>query len=136
MHPRTGVKSSTTDIIGIQSKAIACPTLIRPPSLRVFWTKTREATSRYAPRSRFRPSRTIFPAQMCYKQSAFTFRAYIHSNVKCPVYRYMNDDGVATVTDFLPRQPSSATTRPLLSWLIRRVEVPSDVPLCSPISSH
>jgi hypothetical protein len=35
----------------------------------------------------------------------------------------MNEDGVVTVTDFLPRQPSSSTTRPLLSWLIRRVEV-------------
>ncbi|KAH9948315.1 glycoside hydrolase family 15 protein [Amylocystis lapponica] len=30
---------------------------------------------------------------------------------------------VATVTDFLPRQPSSAKARPLLAWLIRRVEV-------------
>ncbi|KAJ3535070.1 hypothetical protein NM688_g7030 [Phlebia brevispora] len=37
--------------------------------------------------------------------------------------RFMNDKGVATVTDFLPRQPRSATARPLLSWLIRRVEV-------------
>ncbi|KAI0768949.1 Six-hairpin glycosidase-like protein [Irpex lacteus] len=30
--------------------------------------------------------------------------------------------GVVTVTDFLPRQPSSATARPLLSWLVRRVD--------------
>ncbi|KAI0642834.1 glycoside hydrolase family 15 protein [Trametes meyenii] len=37
--------------------------------------------------------------------------------------KYLNEQGVATVTDFLPRQPSSATTRPLLAWLIRRVEV-------------
>ncbi|CAL1713826.1 unnamed protein product [Somion occarium] len=37
--------------------------------------------------------------------------------------KFLNDKGVATVTDFLPRQPSSNTARPLLSWLIRRVEV-------------
>lgn len=37
--------------------------------------------------------------------------------------KFLNDQGVATVTDFLPRQPSSSTTRPLLAWLIRRVEV-------------
>ncbi|KAI0350153.1 glycoside hydrolase family 15 protein [Trametes cingulata] len=37
--------------------------------------------------------------------------------------KYLNEQGVATVTDFLPRQPSSATARPLLAWLIRRVEV-------------
>ncbi|KAI0738815.1 glycoside hydrolase family 15 protein [Daedaleopsis nitida] len=37
--------------------------------------------------------------------------------------KYLNEGGVATVTDFLPRQPSSATARPLLAWLIRRVEV-------------
>ncbi|KAL4244526.1 Glycoside hydrolase family 15 protein [Abortiporus biennis] len=37
--------------------------------------------------------------------------------------KFLNDKGVATVTDFLPRQPSNATTRPLLSWLVRRVEV-------------
>ncbi|KAH9919187.1 glycoside hydrolase family 15 protein [Epithele typhae] len=37
--------------------------------------------------------------------------------------KYLNEAGVATVTDFLPRQPSSSTTRPLLAWLIRRVEV-------------
>ncbi|PIL34777.1 hypothetical protein GSI_02564 [Ganoderma sinense ZZ0214-1] len=37
--------------------------------------------------------------------------------------KYLNEDGVAAVTDFLPRQPSSATARPLLAWLIRRVEV-------------
>ncbi|KAI1782424.1 glycoside hydrolase family 15 protein [Ganoderma leucocontextum] len=37
--------------------------------------------------------------------------------------KYLNEDGVAAVTDYLPRQPSSATARPLLAWLIRRVEV-------------
>ncbi|KAI0369449.1 glycoside hydrolase family 15 protein [Pilatotrama ljubarskyi] len=37
--------------------------------------------------------------------------------------KYLNEQGVATVTDFLPRQPKSATARPLLAWLIRRVEV-------------
>nr|VWO95362.1 N/A [Ganoderma boninense] len=29
----------------------------------------------------------------------------------------------AAIPDYLPRQPSSATARPLLAWLIRRVEV-------------
>lgn len=37
--------------------------------------------------------------------------------------KFLNDQGVAAVTDFLPRQPSSASTKPLLHWLIRRVEV-------------
>ncbi|EMD39530.1 glycoside hydrolase family 15 protein [Gelatoporia subvermispora B] len=37
--------------------------------------------------------------------------------------KYLNDKGVATVTDFLPRNPSSEKARPLLAWLIRRVEV-------------
>ncbi|TBU39361.1 glycoside hydrolase family 15 protein [Dichomitus squalens] len=37
--------------------------------------------------------------------------------------KFLNEEGVATVTDYLPRQPSSATARPLLAWLIRRVEV-------------
>ncbi|KAI0655453.1 glycoside hydrolase family 15 protein [Cubamyces menziesii] len=37
--------------------------------------------------------------------------------------KYLNEQGVATVTDYLPRQPSSAKARPLLAWLIRRVEV-------------
>ncbi|GBE78663.1 Uncharacterized protein SCP_0115540 [Sparassis crispa] len=37
--------------------------------------------------------------------------------------KFLNEQGVATVTDFLPRQSRGATTRPLLPWLIRRVEV-------------
>ncbi|KZT12312.1 glycoside hydrolase family 15 protein [Laetiporus sulphureus 93-53] len=37
--------------------------------------------------------------------------------------KFLNDQGVATITDFLPRQPKSSTARPLLAWLIRRVEV-------------
>ncbi|KAI0962784.1 hypothetical protein AcW1_000062 [Taiwanofungus camphoratus] len=37
--------------------------------------------------------------------------------------KFLNDYGVATVTDFLPRQPTNLTARPLLAWLIRRVEV-------------
>ncbi|CDO72280.1 Glycoside Hydrolase Family 15 protein [Trametes cinnabarina] len=37
--------------------------------------------------------------------------------------KYLNEQGVVTITDFLPRQPTSAKTRPLLAWLIRRVEV-------------
>ncbi|OSC98195.1 glycoside hydrolase family 15 protein [Trametes coccinea BRFM310] len=37
--------------------------------------------------------------------------------------KYLNEQGVTTVTDFLPRQPTSAKARPLLTWLIRRVEV-------------
>lgn len=34
-------------------------------------------------------------------------------------------------SDFLPRQPSSATARPLLTWLIRRVEVSPFLPACT-----
>ncbi|TFY53353.1 hypothetical protein EVJ58_g9498 [Rhodofomes roseus] len=37
--------------------------------------------------------------------------------------KFLNDQGVATVTDYLPRQAKSAPTKPLLTWLIRRVEV-------------
>ncbi|OCH92848.1 glycoside hydrolase family 15 protein [Obba rivulosa] len=37
--------------------------------------------------------------------------------------KYLNEKGVATVTDFLPRNPTSSQARPLLAWLIRRVEV-------------
>ncbi|KIP11307.1 glycoside hydrolase family 15 protein [Phlebiopsis gigantea 11061_1 CR5-6] len=54
--------------------------------------------------------------------------------------RFMNERGVVTVTDFLPRQPSSATARPLLSWLVRRVEcVRGEVPLrleCAPAFNY
>jgi hypothetical protein len=37
--------------------------------------------------------------------------------------KFLNETGVVALTDFLPRQPSSATAKPLLHWLIRRVEV-------------
>ncbi|KAJ7763200.1 glycoside hydrolase family 15 protein [Mycena maculata] len=39
--------------------------------------------------------------------------------------KFMNEQGVVSVTDFLPRQagPPSAIKKPLLPWLIRRVEV-------------
>ncbi|KAL0565858.1 hypothetical protein V5O48_016160 [Marasmius crinis-equi] len=39
--------------------------------------------------------------------------------------KFMNESGVANVTDFLPRVPSTykANSKPLLHWLIRRVEV-------------
>ncbi|KAK0244700.1 glycoside hydrolase family 15 protein [Armillaria nabsnona] len=42
--------------------------------------------------------------------------------------KFMNEQGVVSVTDFLPRQKTSesvstTTTQPLLHWLIRRVEV-------------
>ncbi|KZT69354.1 glycoside hydrolase family 15 protein [Daedalea quercina L-15889] len=37
--------------------------------------------------------------------------------------KFLHDQGVATVTDFLPRHANAATTKPLLPWLIRRVEV-------------
>ncbi|TRM60616.1 glycoside hydrolase family 15 protein [Schizophyllum amplum] len=39
--------------------------------------------------------------------------------------KFMNEHGVASVTDFLPRVPSteSGSKKPLLPWLIRRVEV-------------
>jgi GH15 family glucan-1,4-alpha-glucosidase len=37
--------------------------------------------------------------------------------------KFLNDEGVASVTDFLPRHANGETKRPLLFWLIRRVEV-------------
>ncbi|KAF6749414.1 glycoside hydrolase family 15 protein [Ephemerocybe angulata] len=38
--------------------------------------------------------------------------------------KFMNDEGVVSVTDFLPRPPMSGSSpsKPLLQWLIRRVE--------------
>ncbi|KAJ7202147.1 glycoside hydrolase family 15 protein [Mycena pura] len=56
--------------------------------------------------------------------------------------KYMNEDGVASVTDFLPRQAvlPTATKKPLLPWLIRRVEViRGKVPLrmeCAPAFNY
>lgn len=35
--------------------------------------------------------------------------------------KFMNDEGVVSVTDFLPR-PSASSNKPMLQWLIRRVE--------------
>ncbi|KAI8986304.1 glycoside hydrolase family 15 protein [Trametes punicea] len=52
--------------------------------------------------------------------------------------KYLNEQGVATVTDFLPRQPSSAKARPLLAWLIRRV-IRGSMPLrveCAPAFNY
>ncbi|TFY72621.1 hypothetical protein EVG20_g363 [Dentipellis fragilis] len=37
--------------------------------------------------------------------------------------KFLNDEGVVSVTDFLPRNPSAAAHKPLLHWLVRRVEV-------------
>lgn len=37
--------------------------------------------------------------------------------------KFLSEEGVAVVTDFLPRQSEIKTTKPLLFWLIRRVEV-------------
>jgi GH15 family glucan-1,4-alpha-glucosidase len=37
--------------------------------------------------------------------------------------KFLSDKGVVCVTDFLPRQANGETKRPLLFWLIRRVEV-------------
>ncbi|KAA1468582.1 glycoside hydrolase family 15 protein [Dentipellis sp. KUC8613] len=37
--------------------------------------------------------------------------------------KFLNDEGVVSVTDFLPRNPSTAAHKPLLHWLVRRVEV-------------
>ncbi|KIK80436.1 glycoside hydrolase family 15 protein [Paxillus rubicundulus Ve08.2h10] len=37
--------------------------------------------------------------------------------------KFLNDKGVVSVTDFLPRQANGDSTRPMLFWLIRRVEV-------------
>lgn len=41
----------------------------------------------------------------------------------------MNDEGVISVTDFLPRNPHHVAHKPLLDWLIRRVEVCIPCPL-------
>ncbi|KAI0307573.1 glycoside hydrolase family 15 protein [Multifurca ochricompacta] len=37
--------------------------------------------------------------------------------------RFLNEEGVVSVTDFLPRNPTATAQKPLLHWLIRRVEV-------------
>ncbi|KAG6334242.1 hypothetical protein ID866_4848 [Astraeus odoratus] len=37
--------------------------------------------------------------------------------------KFLNDDGVVSVTDFLPRQANGDKSEPPLFWLIRRVEV-------------
>ncbi|KAG1739448.1 glycoside hydrolase family 15 protein [Suillus paluster] len=37
--------------------------------------------------------------------------------------KFLNEKGVVSVTDFLPRQENGTSTRPLLFWLVRRVEV-------------
>ncbi|KAI0775620.1 glycoside hydrolase family 15 protein [Trametes elegans] len=55
--------------------------------------------------------------------NSFTTKQSYLPNSNILQTKYLNEQGVATVTDFLPRQPSSATARPLLAWLIRRVEV-------------
>ncbi|KAH9982232.1 glycoside hydrolase family 15 protein [Lactifluus volemus] len=37
--------------------------------------------------------------------------------------KFLNEEGVVCVTDFLPRNPAATAQKPLLHWLIRRVEV-------------
>ncbi|KAH7908229.1 glycoside hydrolase family 15 protein [Hygrophoropsis aurantiaca] len=37
--------------------------------------------------------------------------------------KFLNEKGVVSVTDYLPRQANPEATRPMLTWLIRRVEV-------------
>ncbi|KAI0747485.1 glycoside hydrolase family 15 protein [Fomes fomentarius] len=53
----------------------------------------------------------------------FTTKQSYFPNSNILQTKFLNEGGVATVTDFLPRQSSNATARPLLHWLIRRVEV-------------
>ncbi|KAG6840260.1 hypothetical protein C0991_007886 [Blastosporella zonata] len=52
----------------------------------------------------------------------------------------MNEQGVASVTDFLPRPSSGSPTKPLLPWLIRRVEcIRGSMPLmmqCAPAFNY
>ncbi|KAG2128690.1 glycoside hydrolase family 15 protein [Suillus clintonianus] len=54
--------------------------------------------------------------------------------------KFLNEKGVVSVTDFLPRQENSDSKRPLLFWLIRRVEVVrGTVPLrveCAPAFNY
>ncbi|KAJ7674021.1 glycoside hydrolase family 15 protein [Mycena polygramma] len=56
--------------------------------------------------------------------------------------KFMNERGVVSITDFLPRQAvlPAATKKPLLPWLIRRVEViRGEVPLrmeCAPAFNY
>ncbi|KAI9460245.1 glycoside hydrolase family 15 protein [Lactarius psammicola] len=37
--------------------------------------------------------------------------------------KFLNEEGVIGVADFLPRNPAAAAHKPLLHWLIRRIEV-------------
>ncbi|KAG1810896.1 glycoside hydrolase family 15 protein [Suillus subaureus] len=54
--------------------------------------------------------------------------------------KFLNEKGVVSVTDFLPRQENGKSTHPLLFWLIRRVEVVrGTVPLrveCAPAFNY
>ncbi|KAG6877053.1 hypothetical protein C0993_010646 [Termitomyces sp. T159_Od127] len=55
--------------------------------------------------------------------------------------KFMNEEGVASVTDFLPRPSSSSSpAKPLLPWLIRRVEcIRGTMPLmmqCAPAFNY
>ncbi|KAI0067863.1 glycoside hydrolase family 15 protein [Artomyces pyxidatus] len=37
--------------------------------------------------------------------------------------KFLNEEGVVSVTDFLPRNPNATAHKPLLHWLVRRIEV-------------
>ncbi|KAJ7708193.1 glycoside hydrolase family 15 protein [Mycena rosella] len=55
----------------------------------------------------------------------FTTKQNYHPSSNVLQTKFMNEEGVVSVTDFLPRQAvlAPASKKPLLPWLIRRVEV-------------
>ncbi|KAF8264424.1 glycoside hydrolase family 15 protein [Lactarius quietus] len=52
-----------------------------------------------------------------------TKQNYLPSSNVVVQTKFLNEEGVIGVTDFLPRNPAAAAHKPLLHWLIRRVEV-------------
>ncbi|KAH9176961.1 glycoside hydrolase family 15 protein [Lactarius sanguifluus] len=52
-----------------------------------------------------------------------TKQNYLPSSNVVVQTKFLNEEGVIGVTDFLPRNPAAAAHKPLLHWLIRRIEV-------------
>ncbi|KAI3618300.1 glycoside hydrolase family 15 protein [Moniliophthora roreri] len=67
------------------------------------------------------------PLRAIASQTLIHPRSLLASSIKTRVLqtKFMNEMAVVSVTDFLPRQPKGlgSATKPLLHWLIRRVEV-------------
>ncbi|KAI0252616.1 glycoside hydrolase family 15 protein [Lactifluus subvellereus] len=56
-------------------------------------------------------------------RAPFTTKQNYLPNSNVVQTKFLNEEGVVCVTDFLPRNPAATAQKPLLHWLIRRVEV-------------